>query len=203
MTKIYKSNRKISRSKKRIKQIQKPTEISPVEAKIIDQPPIEKNKTKVNEAKESGVITKYYGKRTFKDIETGELIELEYFDKAVKHTLQGGWRRVYMENFMEILTDLTNSKKLSVVEYILANLDSENKFTKTQAQISEAIKVSRPIVIQTYKYLISINFMKKTGLCYTINPKFVCAWGSDKKNARILINYHDAEPTLFDENSEG
>lgn len=203
MTKIYKSNRKISRSKKRIKQIQKPTEISPiVEPAKIDQPPIEKNKTKVKETKESGIITKYYGKKTFKDIETGELIELEYFDKAIKHTLPGGWKRVYMETFMEILTDLTNSKKLSVVEYILANLDSENKFTKTQAQISEAIKVSRPIVIQTYKYLISINFMKKTGLCYTINPKFVCAWGSDKKNARILINYHDAEPTLFDENSQ-
>lgn len=200
MTKNYKlKNRKIYSKPKRIKQIQKPTEISPVEPakiKVIDQPPIEKNKTK--ETKESGIITKYYGKKTFKDIETGELIELEYFDKAVKHTLPGGWKRVYIETFMEILTDLTNSKKLSVVEYILANLDSENKFTKTQAQISESIKVSRPIVIQTYKYLISINFMKKTGLCYTINPKFVCAWGSDKKNARILINYHEAEPTLFD-----
>lgn len=155
------------------------------------------DRIKVDEFKESGVVTKYYGKRTFKDIETGELIELEYFDKAVKHTMKGGWRRVYLENFMEILTDLTNSKKLHVVEYILQNLDSENKFTKTQAQISQAIKVSRPIVIETYKYLININFMKKTGLCYTINPKFVCAFGSDKKNARILINYHDDEPTLF------
>lgn len=204
MTKNYKlKNRKIYSKSKIIKPIQKP-KITPAEpAEILDQP-IEKNKTKnkTKETKESGIITKYYGKKTFKDIETGELIELEYFDKAIKHTLPGGWKRVYMETFMEILTDLTNSKKLSVVEYILANLDSENKFTKTQAQISEAIKVSRPIVIQTYKYLISINFMKKTGLCYTINPKFVCAWGSDKKNARILINYHDAEPTLFDENTE-
>lgn len=198
MTKIYKlKNRKISRSK-RIKQIQKP----PAEpAKIIDQPnDIEKNKT--FETKEQGIVTKYYGKKLVRDIDTGEIIELEYFDKAVKHRLKGGWRRVYLEQFLEILTGLTNSKKLDVAEYILSNLNSENQFTQTQVQISEATKISRPVIIETYKYLISVGFMKKTGLCYTINPDYVCAFGSDKKNARILINYHDAEPTLFDENTE-
>lgn len=206
MTKIYKlKNRKISRSK-RIKQIQKPqaepTEIPTAKpAKIIDQP-IEKNKTNDFETKEQGIVTKYYGKKLVRDIDTGEIIELEYFDKAVKHRLKGGWRRVYLEQFLEILTGLTNSKKLDVAEYILSNLNSENQFTQTQVQISEATKISRPVIIETYKYLISVGFMKKTGLCYTINPDYVCAFGSDKKNARILINYHDAEPTLFDENTE-
>lgn len=159
----------------------------------------DQHKTKVNEAKKSGVITKYYGKRTFKDIETGELIELEYFDKAVKHTLQGGWRRVYLENFMELLTGLYSSqKKIELIEFILNNLNSDNQLILTQQQVIAKTGISTQTVVDTYKYLVEKDFMKKTGGVFTINPKFVCAFGSDKKNARILINYHDDDPALFD-----
>lgn len=54
------------------------------------------------ESKDSGVVTKYLGTKVLRDVETGELVELEYVEKKVKHTLKRGWRRVYLEQFMEL-----------------------------------------------------------------------------------------------------
>ncbi|HEF7493804.1 TPA: replication/maintenance protein RepL, partial [Campylobacter jejuni] len=89
-------------------------------------------------------------------------------------------------------------KKIDVVEYILENLNSENQLTLTQTQVIKATKVSRPIVVETYKHLIEMDFMKKKGTVYVVNPKYVCAFGSDKKNRTIAINYSYDEPSLFD-----
>lgn len=157
------------------------------------------------ETKETGVTTKYLGKRLVKDIETGEIIELEYAEKQVKHSLKRGWRRVYLEQFMEILTGLyAAGKKMDVVEFILDNLNSENQLTLTQSQVIQKSGISRPTVVDTYKYLIDKNFMRKIGAVFVVNPQFVAAFGSDKKNATIAIKYcDDKEQTLpFDEPSE-
>lgn len=158
-------------------------------------------KIKIDENKQTGIRTIYQGTKIFKNVETGEIIELDYIEKKVNHTLKRGWRRVYLEQFLECLTGLyASGKKLRIVYYILDNLDSENKFTITQAQVINETKISSKTVVETYKYLVDIDFMRKTGLCYTINPRFVCAIGSDKKNASILIKFQDEEPSLFDEN---
>ncbi|RTJ71710.1 replication/maintenance protein RepL [Campylobacter jejuni] len=162
---------------------------------------IDETRIKVDESprKVSGIKTNYIGRRTFVDRDTGEVIELEYVEKKVSHTLKKGWRRVYLEQFMEVLTSLYSSaKKIDVVEYILENLNSENQLTLTQTQVIKATKVSRPIVVETYKHLIEMDFMKKKGTVYVVNPKYVCAFGSDKKNRTIAINYSYDEPSLFD-----
>ncbi|EMT5205629.1 replication/maintenance protein RepL [Campylobacter jejuni] len=166
------------------------------EVSLVDETRI---KVDDNPRKSSGIKTTYVGHRTFVDRETGEVIELEYVEKKVSHTLKKGWRRVYLEQFMEVLTSLYSSaKKIDVVEYILENLNSENQLTLTQTQVIKATKVSRPIVVETYKHLIEMDFMKKKGTVYVVNPKYVCAFGSDKKNRTIAINYSYDEPSLFD-----
>lgn len=166
------------------------------EVSMIDETRI---KVDDNPRKSSGIKTTYVGHRTFVDRDTGEVIELEYVEKKVSHTLKKGWRRVYLEQFMEVLTSLYSSaKKIDVVEYILENLNSENQLTLTQTQVIKATKVSRPIVVETYKHLIEMDFMKKKGTVYVVNPKYVCAFGSDKKNRTIAINYSYDEPSLFD-----
>ncbi|EAI4071411.1 hypothetical protein APU49_08830 [Campylobacter jejuni] len=166
------------------------------EVSMIDETRI---KVDDNPRKSSGIKTTYFGHRTFVDRDTGEVIELEYVEKKVSHTLKKGWRRVYLEQFMEVLTSLYSSaKKIDVVEYILENLNSENQLTLTQTQVIKATKVSRPIVVETYKHLIEMDFMKKKGSVFVVNPKYVCAFGSDKKNRTIAINYSYDEPSLFD-----
>lgn len=162
---------------------------------------VDETRIKVDDSprKVSGIKTNYIGRRTFVDRETGEVIELEYVEKKVSHTLKKGWRRVYLEQFMEVLTSLYSSaKKIDIVEYILENLNSENQLTLTQEQVMKATKVSRQTIVDTYKHLIEMDFMKKKGSVYVVNPKYVCAFGSDKKNRTIAINYSYDEPSLFD-----
>lgn len=155
-------------------------------------------KIKIQESKDTGIKTHYIGTRRVRDIETGEMIELEYVEKKVSHSLKRGWRRVYMENFMELLSSLYSAgRKIDVIEFILDNLNSENQLTLTQTQVIEKTGVSRPVVVETYKHLIEHDFMKKQGAVYVVNPKYVCAFGSDKKNATIAVNYsYDNEPKL-------
>lgn len=157
------------------------------------------------ETKETGIKTTYVGTKTFRDTQTGELIELEYIEKKVSHSLKKGWRRVYLENFMELLAGLYSAgRKIDVIEFILNNLDSENKLCYTQEQVAKKSKVSKQIVVDTYKYLVKHDFMKKQGSVYVVNPKFVCAIGSDKKNRMIGVRYSyddEEQPTLFDKDS--
>lgn len=153
------------------------------------------------ETKETGIKTKFIGTKRFRDLDTGEIVELEYAEKKVSHSLKRGWRRVYLENFMEILTGIySQGKKIDVVEFLLENLNSENQFTQTQEYVVKKLNISKQTVNDAFKYLVEQDFMKKIGSVYVINPKYVCAFGSDKKNATIAIKYsYDEERSLFDE----
>ncbi|EPZ1800914.1 replication/maintenance protein RepL [Campylobacter upsaliensis] len=162
-----------------------------------------KTKRKIKEKKEVGITTEVIGTETYyRKLENGTLepIEVELIQKKVSHNLKGGWRRVYMENFMELVTGIYgNMKQLEVVDFILSNLNSDNQFVYTQTQISEKTKISFPTINKIFQYLIDSDFMRKKGAIYIVNPKYVCAFGSDKKNQKILIEYSESkEPSLFD-----
>lgn len=147
--------------------------------------------------KESGIKTTYVGTRKLRDIETGELVELEYMEKQVSHSLKRGWRRVYMENFMELLTGLYSAgRKIDVIDFILENLNSDNQLTLTQQQVIQKTGISAQTVVDTYKHLVANDFMKKQGAVYVVNPKYVCAFGSDKKNATIAVKYSESNPQI-------
>lgn len=149
------------------------------------------------------IKTSLQGQITLVDKNTGEILPVVAIEKSVPSSLKGGWRRVYLEQFMVILSRLYSSaRKLDVVEYILDNLDYENKFTMTQEQVANELKVSRQTIVETFKVLRGEGFMIKTGLCYTISPEYVCAMGSDAKNANILLKIRKAEEELFDENND-
>lgn len=145
--------------------------------------------------KNPGLKVNFEGTKKVMDIETGEILDIPVIEKYPVHTLKKGWRRVYLENFMEVLSGLfMQNRKIDLVEFILDNLDSENKFIMTYDEIQKNLEISRPIIAETFKYLTAVNFMrKKRGSCYIINPKFVCAFGSDRKNNRIMIEFYESE----------
>ena len=127
---------------------------------------------------------------------TGERRELNTISKKV-YNLKQGWRRVYMESFMELLAGLYSAgRKIDIIEFILDNLNSENQFTLRQIDIAEKLGVANKTIIETYKYLESMRFWRKVGTAYIVNPNFVCALGSDRKNKGILIKFESAEPNL-------
>lgn len=156
---------------------------------------------KVNEDyKDRGIVTTFEGIRKFKDLETGKIVEMDIISKKVKHGLKGGWRRVHIDDFMgQIVCELyACAKKLDVIHFILDNLNSENQFTMSQKQVMEKTGISNKTIVESYKFLLKKDFWRKDGTCYRVNTNFVCAFGSDRKNAMIALKYSDLDdPSLF------
>ena len=100
------------------------------------------------ETKQNGIVTEFVGMRKLQDIDTGEVIELQYLNKKVKHSLKGGWRRVYLEQFMELLTDLVSGRKIEIVNFIIDNLNSDNQFVMTQIEVIKRLGVSSETITE-------------------------------------------------------
>lgn len=140
---------------------------------------------------------KYLGKRTFKDMTTGEIVEFDYIQKKVQHNMQGGWRRVYLADFLEVLLSIGNAK-IKVLEFMLSNLDSNNKLNMTMREVSKRTKISYQTTWDTFKEIEKAGLIKKVGTAWVVMPNFVSTFGSDKKNAKLLTEYMEYEPSLFD-----
>ena len=142
--------------------------------------------------------SEYVGKRRFKDLETGEIIEMDYIRKKVERGLKGGWRRVYMGDFLAILDEIGNAK-IKVLEYVLNTVDSNNKIGKTMRQIAKEAGVSLFTVQSTFSALYENGLLKKIDNFYVVMPDIVSSFGSDAKNARLITEYSDYDASLFDE----
>ena len=147
------------------------------------------------------VTIEYKGKKRVKDLETGEIFEIDYIKKTTDRQLKGGWRRDYLADFLEILLEIGNTK-IKVLEYILNNVDSNNKLTMSIRQVAIRVGISYQTTFETFKKLEEKGLIRKVDTVWVVMPSFVATFGSDAKNARLLTEYSDAEPTLFDENSQ-
>ena len=147
------------------------------------------------------VTTEYKGKKRVKDLDTGEIFEIDYIKKTTDRQLKGGWRRVYLGDFLEVLLEIGNTK-IKVLEYILNNLDSNNKLTMSIRQVAIRVGISYQTTFETFKKLEEKGLIRKIDTAWVVMPSFVSTFGSDAKNARLLTEYSEADPTLFDENSQ-
>ncbi len=150
----------------------------------------------------------YKGEETWVNAETGEIRQLDVIKQEIKHSQKyfKGWRRVYIFQLFDILLDLCgNSAKLRVIDFILSNLDGNNKLCLTQRQTCKEIQAqerkegrkknltSWVTVNQTFKALVEANALTKKGSIYILNPKIANAFGSDRKNRSILIEFGNAK----------
>ena len=145
------------------------------------------------------VTTEYKGKRRVKDLDTGEIFEIDYIKKTTDRRLKGGWKRVYLGDFLEVLLEIGNTK-IKVFEFVLNNVDTNNKLTMSILQVSEEVGISYKTTHETFKKLAEKGLIRKYGTAWVVMPSFVSTFGSDAKNARLLTEYSEAEEaTLFDE----
>ncbi len=91
-----------------------------------------------------------------------------------------------------------------VIDFILSHLDDNNKLCLTQRQACKEIQAqelkegrknftSMTTVNQTFKALVEANALTKKGSIYILNPKLANAFGSDRKNRAILLEFEDAQ----------
>ena len=147
----------------------------------------------------NSVTTEYKGKRRVKDLDSGEIFEIDYIKKTTDRHLKGGWKRVYLGDFLEVLLEIGNTK-IRVFEFILNNVDTNNKLTMSILQVSEKVGISYKTTHETFKKLAEKGLIRKYGTAWVVMPSFVSTFGSDAKNARLLTEYSEAEETsLFAE----
>ena len=150
----------------------------------------------------SNVTTEYKGKRRVKDLDSGEIFEIDYIKKTTDRRLKGGWKRVYLGDFLEVLLEIGNTK-IKVFVFVVNNVDTNNKLTMSILQVSEKVGISYKTTHETFKKLAEKGLIRKYGTAWVVMPSFVSTFGSDAKNARLLTEYSEAEEaTLFDEVEE-
>lgn len=65
-------------------------------------------------------------------------------------------------NLIKVISLITDSKQVDVIKFILDNLDSDNLFISSYADIMEEINISKPTLIKLFKSLTNYNILLKT-----------------------------------------
>ncbi len=149
----------------------------------------------------------FKGEEVWVNLETGEHREVSVIAQEIEHSQKyfKGWRRVYIHQLLDILLELMgSSSKLQVIDFIIDNLDSNNKLCLTQRQIAQKMReeqhkkgeskfISLATINKTIQQLTEKDVLIKIGSAYVFNPKLVNAFGSDRKNRSILIEFGNAK----------
>ena len=143
------------------------------------------------------ITSEYKGKKQFKDMDTGQVYEVDYIKKINERSFKGGWRRVFLGDFLEILLEVGNSK-IKVLEFVLNNVDTNNKLCKSIRQVSQEAKISYKTTYDAFKIFAEKGLLKKIGTTWVVMPDFIATFGSSEKNARLLTEYEEYDPSLFD-----
>lgn len=145
--------------------------------------------------------TKYLGQQQFINPKTGETLDCDVMLREHKD-MKKGWNRVYLGAFMDLLIDISSSRAVKIVEFILDNLNSDHQFVYSIRDTAEKSGVSYFTTQRAFVELKKANFIRQEGKVYIVNPEFVGSFGNDKKNKSILIRFSKAEPNLFNSDIE-
>lgn len=140
--------------------------------------------------------TKYLGQQQLINPKTGEALDCDVLIREHKD-MKRGWNRVYLGAFMDLLIDISSSKAVKIVEFLLDNLNSDHQFVYSIQQTADKVGISYKTAQVTFSELKKANFLRQEGRVYIVNPEFVGTFGTDKKNKSILIRFSKAEPNLF------
>ena len=132
---------------------------------------------------------KIVGTQTYINRDTGEIVETTVVEKNIEADY--GFFKVWLLDLMNIL-ELIGTKKMKVVNYIFENLKgAENLFIATHEEIAKKLKISRPVVSQTFKILLDANLLvKKQNGVYMINPDIIARVNNPKRMS-LLIKYNE------------
>ena len=117
-----------------------------------------------------------------------ETNEVETFNVVDQYDQDFNFDKLWLGHILDSL-DVIGNQKIKVLNWLLANKDTQNQIIGTQRIIAEKTNVSVPTVNQTIQMLERSNLLKKvqTGV-YLLNPEIVFK-GSHQKRMSILLRY--------------
>lgn len=134
------------------------------------------------------VNTKYIGKEVWVNKSTGEVREVDTFEKPIGR--ENGFMITYLAEIINLIETLGN-KKMLVVKYILANMSkSENTLIITTRELAEKCNVSHTVVLKTLKLLEDSQIIERRTGAIMVSPKLMNNWKAPKE-ASMMIKYYE------------
>lgn len=131
---------------------------------------------------------RYKGRKQFCDIETGEIEEVDVFEKKVGRNEP--FMITYMQEILSLMEVLGN-RKMKVVKYILKTMNkSNNTLLITTEELAKKTNVSRQTVSDTLKILTDVGIIKRRIGAIMINPKLMNN-KKPKQEATMIIRFQE------------
>jgi len=125
--------------------------------------------------------------------------EIEQFNIIEEHDQDFNFEKIWLGHLLQSL-DVLGNAKIKVLNYLLANKNSDNQIIATQRVLAEKVGVSLPVVNETIKKLVDSNAISKVSSgVLMLNPEVVFK-GNHKKRMNILLRYNKSN--TFENESE-
>lgn len=131
---------------------------------------------------------KFLGTQSFINAETGEVVEMQVTDIEERDF---NFTKVWMKSVVQTM-ELIGNKKTAVCFWIIDHLNRDNEICLNYRQIAEQTDASYRTVATTMQILQDVNFLRKVGTAYRVNPDIIFK-GSHGARMAILQDYH-SEP---------
>ena len=75
------------------------------------------------------------------------------------------------------------------MEFLIDNMNSNNEINLSQREVEQATGISIKTINETFKALVTANFLKKIKRRYVLNTQIISAFGSGDKNRMLCVEY--------------
>ena len=130
---------------------------------------------------------KYKGVQSFINATTGEVVDMYVTDIEDRDFNFG---KIWMRNFIATL-DLVGNQKTRLCLWLIDHLNRDNEIGMTYRQMSEETSISLGTVRDTMKILQDVDFLRKVGTVYRVNPDIYFK-GTHAARMAVLQDYHTA-----------
>lgn len=143
----------------------------------------ERNKLSI---KRTSKKTNVIGQKEYIDHDTGEL---KIMNVISCENQDFNFHKIWLGHIIQCL-DLVGNKKIKVINFILENIDYENKLCMSRPTISKHTGISIRTIESTMKTLINNNILHMISKSvYRVNPNMIFK-GQHKQRMNILIEYN-------------
>lgn len=119
--------------------------------------------------------------------------EIKTVDVVIKEIPRTGFAITYLSSIVQMIESIGN-KKMQVVKYILAHMDSNNKLSETVREISKGSGCSLQTVNETLKVLADCGIIaRKTGTVM-LSPKLIHK-GNAKRERYLMTKFFEVQNT--------
>ncbi len=134
-----------------------------------------------------GNATIYRGTRKLKDLQTGEIMEVDFTERNVIKYGRSGFEIIYLA-FLSGVFDKLGGKKYAVLKYLLENRDTYNQLCITDKELIKKTGVSAYTVTSTINLLKQSGVIKRKTNHIMIAPKLIHR-GSENKEIFLLQKF--------------